>query len=188
MTRAAANRTLLFFKEVDEKNTVKLVNQITECSLLKNNKQRECNLILCVEGGEVNPAFSFYDIMTCVADIKLTTIATGEVASAGVILLLSAQKERRFITPNGLLFLHNVLLEEDKGRVVSATRKAMKMLTREEREGLISSQNIYINILARETNLSKKKARKLMDRETYLTAEEALEYGFVHEIISPKYS
>jgi ATP-dependent Clp endopeptidase proteolytic subunit ClpP len=137
---------------------------------------RPVTMVVSTLGGSAIDMFSVYDTMRMtkeVCDIK--TIGMGKVMSAGVLLLASGTKGRRKIGANCRVMIHGV-----------AGGFGGNLSTMEnEIEEIKWIQQRYIELLATETNLTKKQLKKMIRRQVdvYLSAEQAVEFGIADEII-----
>ncbi len=123
-------------------------------------------------GGVVTSALAIYDTMQFVKP-DVVTIGLGMVASAAAILLAAGTKGKRMALPNTEILLHQVM-GEAAGQAVEIEITARQILK-------IKSK---INqILAKHTGQPLEKIEKDTDRDFYLSAEEAKEYGLIDKIV-----
>jgi len=101
------------------------------------------------------------------------TICVGIAASMAAVLLAAGKKGKRFALPNSEIILHQVMGEAG-GQAVEIEISARH---------IIKIRDKLNKILARHTNQSLKRIEKDTDREFYLEAEEAKNYGMIDEII-----
>jgi ATP-dependent Clp protease protease subunit len=139
-------------------------------------------LYIMSSGGDVATVLAWYDLINYGLSPRpnLTTVGTGSVASAAVILLLSAPKERRFITPNTMIYLHPSSLQLPEGTYLQTQINGM-------RKCLDWWDKRYNDIVAAETGLSVKKIRSMCQKETVIAPQDAKRLGFVHDILSVKH-
>jgi ATP-dependent Clp protease protease subunit len=123
-------------------------------------------------GGVVTSALAIYDTMQFIkADVS--TIGLGMVASAASLLLAAGTKGKRMVLPNTEILLHQVMGQAE-GQAVDIEITAKQILK------IKSKVN---KILSLHTGQPLEKIEKDTDRDFYLTAEEAKEYGLVDKII-----
>lgn len=129
-------------------------------------------------GGEAGASFAFYDLVNTVLNPKphLLAIASGVVASAAIIVLLSVPRERRYMTANAALVLHQGNLSLP-GSVYSLTE--IVGTARAARW----CDKVYVDLIAQHTALSARKIRGMMNRETILSPHKAKKYGFIDHIM-----
>ena len=120
--------------------------------------------------------FAIYDTMRMIRqECEIHTFGLGKVMSAGVLLLAAGTKGKRKIGKNCRVMLHSC----NAGNVGDIHNLQNEM------EAISDLQDKFIAALVAETSLTKKQLKKLLDRKVnvYLTAQEAIEYGIVDEII-----
>lgn len=123
-------------------------------------------------GGSVTAALAIYDTMQFVRP-DVVTIGLGMVASAAAVLLAAGTKGKRMALPNTEILLHQVM-GEAAGQAVEIEITARQILKIKAR----------INeILSKHTGQPLEKIEKDTDRDFYLSAEEAKEYGLIDKII-----
>ena len=133
-------------------------------------------LIINTPGGSADDMFAIYDTMREIQrEVPVHTKGIGKVMSAGVPLLAAGTKGHRRIGENCRVMLHSVI----GGHV-----GPMHQLDNEMEE-IRNIQTQYINILARETNMTERYLRNLMKKKVnvYLSAQEAVDLGIADEII-----
>jgi len=126
-------------------------------------------------GGSASDMFAIYDTMRMIReDCEITTRGLGKVMSAGVLLLAAGTKGKRLLGANCRLMIHSV---------VSGHMGELHNLENELEE-VKWTQEQYIKCLAKETNMTKKYIKNLLNRKVnvYLTAEEAVEHGIADEV------
>ena len=120
--------------------------------------------------------FSIYDVMRLTkSKIDISTIGIGKVMSAAVILMAAGTKGKRKVAKNCRVMLHTV---------IAGTHGTLHDLENEMEE-VKYTQEKYIEILCKETKLTRAKLKKMFARNVnvYLSAEEAVEYGIADEVI-----
>ena len=133
-------------------------------------------MIISTNGGDAREMAAIYDTMRHIRkDCDIETLALGKVMSAGTLILAAGTKGKRKIGKNCRVMIHSV----NAGSVgelhnIENEVKAIKQM-----------QDLYINAMCNETQMTKRQIQKLIDRKinVYLTAEEAIEYGIADEIL-----
>jgi ATP-dependent Clp protease, protease subunit len=126
-------------------------------------------------GGSITSGMAIYDTMKLISS-PITVVVTGMAASMGSILLCAARKGQRFVFPHARVLIHQPLIT---GRMVAAAvdiniqAKEMERL-REELNG----------ILATASGQPLERIVKDTDRDFYMTAQEALDYGMADKIVT----
>lgn len=133
-------------------------------------------LIVSTEGGDATDMFAIYDTVRHLRnDLVIQTFGIGKVMSAGVLLLACGTKGKRKIGKYCRVMLHGV---------ASASAGNISNLKTEMAE-IKKMQEMYIDALASETNLTKSQLKRMMNKNVnvYLSAEEAVEYGIADIIV-----
>ncbi len=126
-------------------------------------------------GGTVTSGMAMYDAMQFVK-CDVSTVCIGMAASIAALILAGGTKGKRFALPNSEVLIHQVMGEVG-GQATEIEISA---------KHIIKIKNKIIQILAKHTGQSSKKIEKDSDRDFYMTAEEAREYGIVDEIIKKR--
>ena len=127
-------------------------------------------------GGSATDMFALYDTMRFVREeCEIKTYGMGKVMSAGVLLLAAGSKGQRRIGANCRVMIHGVM---------SGQHGHLQDLENEMEEAKFT-QKQYIKALAKESNMTEKYIKKLMDKKinVYLDAEEAVDLGIADIII-----
>ena len=127
-------------------------------------------------GGSVVDMFAMYDLMRVIKQkCTVSTIGLGKVMSAGVLLLANGTKGERKVGKNCRVMLHNVMAGFH-GSLVNVENEIKEVNWIQER---------YIDCLEMQTNLTKKKIKKMLNKQLdiYISAEQAIEYGIADVII-----
>ncbi len=124
-------------------------------------------------GGHVESGDSIHDMIKFIKP-KVWIIGTGWVASAGALIYVSVPKERRIALPNTRFLLH---------QPSGGTRGMVSDIEIQAREIIKMNQRL-IKIFAKATGQTEEKIAKDIDRDYWLGAEDAVEYGLVSKIIT----
>ena len=133
---------------------------------------RPIKLYINSPGGTVTAGLAIYDTMQYIK-CEVITICIGMAASMAAVILAAGQKGKRYILPNAEVMLHQVMGEAG-GQATEIEISA---------KHIIKIRDKMNRILAKHTSQPLKKIEKDTDRDFYLSAEEAKEYGIVDEII-----
>jgi ATP-dependent Clp protease protease subunit len=149
---------------------------IAQMLLLEHeDPKKDIKLYLNTPGGVVSAGLAIYDTMQYIKP-DVSTICVGIAASMGAVLLAAGEKGKRFILPNSEVMLHQVMGEAG-GQAVEIEITARQILKIKDK----------INqILAKHTGQPLNRIEKDTDRDFYLSAQEAKEYGVIDEIIKIK--
>ncbi len=127
-------------------------------------------------GGELHSALAIYDTMQFIkCDVQ--TIGIGIVASAASVLLAAGTKGKRFALPNTEILLHQVMAGPLSGQAVDIEIAAKEVIKMKDRVN---------KILAKHTGQPLERVEKDTDRDFWLSAEEAKEYGLIDKILTKR--
>lgn len=139
----------------------------------QQNPKEDIKLYINSPGGVVSSALAIYDTMQYVrADVQ--TICVGLAASAASLLLAAGKKGKRFILPNAEVMIHQVM-GGAQGQASDVDIQARHILKTKE---------ALNKILAKHTGQKVSKVEKDTDRDYFMSAEEATDYGIVDKVIS----
>jgi len=163
------SRTVALFGEITDRLARDVVAQLLALANVGNEPIR---MFISSPGGHVESGDAVFDVVRFIIP-RVIMIGTGWVASAGALIYLSAEKSDRYCLPNTRFLLHQPMGQaHGSGSDVEIhTREILKMRRR---------LNL---IIARETGQTLERVERDTDRDHWLTAEEAREYGIVGSII-----
>ncbi len=140
--------------------------------LASQDPNKDIQLYINTPGGSVTAGLAIYDTMQYVK-CPVATICFGLAGSMGAVLLAAGEKGKRFALPNAEILLHQV--------AGGATGPAVEIeITAKQ---IIKIKNKLNKILAKHTGQPLSKIEKDTDRDFYLSAEEAKQYGVIDEVI-----
>lgn len=137
--------------------------------------KKDIKLYLNTPGGSVTAGLAIYDAMQYVKN-PVTTICVGMAASMGAVLLAAGKKGKRLALPNSEILLHQVMGGAE-GQAVEIEITA---------KHIVKIKDKLNQILAKHTGQRLDRIERDTDRDFYLTAAEAKEYGLIDEIIKTK--
>ena len=143
--------------------------------LASKDDKKDIQLYINSPGGSVTAGLAIYDTMQYIK-CPLSTVCVGMAASMGAVLLASGAKGKRFALPNAEIMLHQVA-GGAQGVATDIEINARQIIRIKE------SLN---NIIAKHTGQKIEKITVDTDRDFYLTAESAKEYGIIDEVIKTK--
>jgi len=143
--------------------------------LASKDSKKDIKLYINSPGGSVTAGLAIYDTIQHI-DCDVSTICIGMAASMGATLLASGTKGKRFALPNSEILLHQVA-GGIKGQATEIEIEARQILK------IKAKLN---QILVEHTGQPIKKVEKDTDRDFYLSAEEALKYGIIDQVIKSK--
>jgi len=165
-------RTLLLSGDIDKELAEKLIRGIL---LLEDEEDTPIRVFIDSPGGDADAGYAIFDMLRFVKP-EIITVGMGTVASAAALVHLAAGKENRLSLPNAHFLLHQPL----SGMRGVATEIEIHA---RELERLRNKINVLI---AQETGQTLEKVAQDTDRDYWLNAEEALEYGLITRIIKSR--
>ena len=170
--RFLEDRKVFLWGEVSDKSA----REVTESLLYleANAPGEEIIFYLNSPGGSITAGMAIFDTMQLISS-PIKVIVTGMAASMGSILLCGAAKGKRLLYPNSRVLIHQPLIT---GRMVAVAVDIN--IQAEEMEKLREELN---KILAETSGQPLEKIQADTDRDFYLNAEEAIEYGLADAII-----
>ena len=136
------------------------------------NPERDINLYINSPGGDVPPLLAIYDTMQYVRP-DVSTICIGQAASAAAVLLLAGTKGKRLALPNA-----RIMLRQPQG---GAEGQAADVEI--QAEEITRTRTLLEELIARHTGQPLERVARDTDRDFILTAEEAVDYGIVDEVV-----
>lgn len=143
--------------------------------LESEDPDKDVQLYINSPGGVVTAGLAIYDTMQYVR-CPVSTICIGQAASMGAVLLAAGSKGRRFALPHSRIMIHQPM----GGARGQATD--IEIQAREIRH----IKDVLIQILVDATGKSTEQISKDIDRDFYLGAEQAKDYGIIDEVFLPK--
>ncbi len=143
--------------------------------LAAEDDAKDINFYINSPGGVVTAGLAIYDTMQYLK-CPITTICVGQAASFGAVLLAAGDKGKRFALPNARIMIHQPL----GGAQGAATD--IEIQTKE----ILRMKKLLIDILVKHTGQPISKVEKDSDRDFYLGAAEAVEYGLIDQVITQK--
>lgn len=142
------------------------------------NPDKDINLYINSPGGSITAGMAIFDTMQVIRP-NVSTICVGMAASMGAFLLAAGEKGKRFALPNSEVMIH----QPSGGMEGQATD--IEIRTRR----ILSMKETLNRILAERTGQDIEKIRRDTERDYFMTAAEAKEYGLIDEILTgPKNS
>ena len=171
-SRLLKNRIILLSGEINDACSSSIIAQLLYLDSISNE---DISLYINSPGGSVSAGMAIYDTMNFIKS-DVATICVGMAASMGAFLLSSGQKGKRSALPSSEIMIHQPL----GGAEGQATE--IKIVA----EHIIKLKKKLNTILAKNTKKSLKIIENDTERDHYLDAEEALEYGLIDKIIKKK--
>jgi ATP-dependent Clp protease protease subunit len=170
-SRLLKDRIIFLGTDVDEATANIVVAQLL--FLQAEDDKKDIYLYINSPGGIVYHALAIYDTMRYIKN-DVQTFGIGIQASAAAVLLSSGAKGKRFILPNASVMIH---------QPASATQGKVTDMEIDLKESLRLKQRL-IDIMASNTGQKSAKIKTDMERDFWMTAQEAKDYGLVDEVIA----
>jgi len=171
--RFLEERKVFLWGEVNDESAEDLVEKFMFMELADPGKP--ITFYINSPGGSITSGMAIYDTIKLLKS-PITVVVTGMAASMGSILLCSAQKGKRFIYPHARVLIHQPLIS---GRMVAPAVDIN--IQAKEMERLRVETN---KILAEASGQPLERIIKDTDRDFYMTAQEAIDYGLVDKIVT----
>ncbi|MCF7952995.1 MAG: ATP-dependent Clp protease proteolytic subunit [Spirochaetales bacterium] len=168
--RMLETRSILISGEINKELAERVVRQLL---LLDAQGKEPIKVFIDSPGGDADAGFAIYDMIRFVGP-KVYTIGMGLVASAAAIVLLASPSKQRIALPNSHYLIHQPL---------SGIRGVATEIEIHARQ--LEKLRVKVNqLISSETGTALEKVEKDTDRDCWLDAPEAVEYGLVSEIIT----
>ena len=172
-SRLLKDRIIFLGGEVTDDEANLIVAQML--FLEADDPDKDISLYINSPGGSITAGMAIYDTMQYIR-CDVSTICIGMAASMGAFLLAAGAKGKRRALPNGEILIHQPL----GGARGQATEVAIHA------EQLIKTREKMNKILAERTGQTVEQIALDTERDHYMTAEEALNYGLIDEILPPR--
>lgn len=170
MERLLETRTITIFGEIN----MKLAQEVTEkLMLLAADSDEDIKIFINSPGGHVESGDTIFDMIRFVKP-RVKVIGTGWVASAGALIYAAADRENRLSLPNTRFLLHQPM------GGVRGQAQDIKI----EAEEIIKMRERLNRIFSEQTGQPLEKVAKDTERNFWMTAKEAIDYGLVGKIIN----
>ncbi|MBT3313735.1 MAG: ATP-dependent Clp protease proteolytic subunit [Anaerolineae bacterium] len=140
--------------------------------LSHQDPEKEIQIYINSPGGSIYAGLAIYDTMQMIPN-PISTVAVGVAASFGTVILTAGTKGRRYTLPNATIHMHQPL----GGAQGQATDIVIQA------EEIMRLKSDLLDILAKHTGQDKKTVEKDSDRDVYMNATQAVEYGLVDQIL-----
>lgn len=172
-SRLLKDRIILIFGEINDAVSASVIAQLL--FLTNQNEEEDIYIYINSPGGMVSAGLAIYDTMKYIKS-PVITIGMGMCASMGAFLLSSGTKNKRYALPNTRIMIHQPM----GGANGQATDI---MIVAEE---IIKTKKQLNKILSENTNQPLEKIENDVERDYYMSAYEAKEYGVIDKVISEK--
>jgi ATP-dependent Clp protease protease subunit len=163
---------IIFLGDAIEDHLANLV--IAQLLFLESeDPEKEINMYINSPGGSVTAGLAIYDTMQFVKP-PVSTLCVGQAASMGAVLLAAGAKGKRYSLPHSRIMIHQLSggFEGQAADIDIQAREALRL------------REVLNQILAHHTGQNIKKIEKDTDRDNFLSAQQALDYGLIDEVIA----
>lgn len=168
------DKRLIFFSDVvTDKSANEIIRRLWYLEFSKPKKP--ILLVINSPGGSVDSGFAIWDQIKMISS-PVTTLVTGLAASMGSILSLVAEPKRRFATPNARIMVHQPLISN----VVEGQATDLKI----QAEQILKTRSHIASLYAEATGKEIAVIEKTIDRDTWMSAKEAVDFGLLDGIVS----
>ena len=173
-SRLLKDRIIFLGSPIDSEVANTIVAQLL--LLQSQSSERDIQLYINSPGGSVDAGLAIYDTMQFIS-APVSTICVGLAASMGALLLMSGSTGRRLALPHSRIMIHQPLIH---GGGLSGQVSDIEIEAKE----LVRNKRIFVEIMAHHTGKSIEQIELDSDRNYYMTAEEAKDYGLIDQVVS----
>jgi ATP-dependent Clp protease, protease subunit len=170
-SRLLKDRIIMLGDEINDQVANSVIAQLL--FLEADNPEKDISIYINSPGGSTTAGFAIFDTMEYIKP-DISTICIGMAASFGAMLLLAGTKGKRYALPNSEIMIHQPL-GGARGQATEIEISARRILKLRD----------HVNqIISDRTGQQVEKIEKDTDRDYFMSAEEALEYGIIDKIIT----
>jgi ATP-dependent Clp protease protease subunit len=173
--RLLKTRSVLLSGPVDNQLAQRVVQSLL--ILEADDTKKPIDLIINSPGGSVTAGFGIYDVMNYLR-APIRCIAAGITASIATIILLGTKKDNRLVLPNTRLLIHQPLIPMN----IFGPTSDLEITANE----IVKTRKRINALLATECGQPLEKVEKDTQRDYWLSAEEAVEYGLVSRVVNSR--
>ena len=175
-SRLLKERIIFLGEEVNDVTAGLVVSQLL--FLESEDPDKEIHLYINSPGGSITDGMGIVDTMNYIS-CPVSTICIGMAASMGAVLLASGEKGRRFATPNSEILIHQPLIA---GGGLSGQTTEIKI----HADHMVKTREKLNKLLSDRTGQPLEIIEKDTERDNYMTAQEALNYGLIDGIMDKR--
>ena len=177
-SRLLKDRIIFLGEEVNATTASLVIAQLL--FLESEDPDKEISLYLNTPGGSITDGMGIVDTMNYIK-CPVSTICIGMAASMGSVLLACGEKGKRFATPNSEILIHQPLIG-GQGGGISGQATEIKI----HADHMIRTRAKLNKLLSEKTGQSIETIERDTERDHYMTAQEALEYGLIDGIMDKR--
>lgn len=165
------SRIILMSMPIDEQTASLVVAQLIYLS--NEDADSPIQMYISSPGGSIYAGMGIYDTMQMIPN-RISTVAVGFTASFGTVLLTAGSKGHRYALPNATIHMHQPWASGGGGQATDIEIHAKE---------IVRQKRAINDILVESTGKSIEEIEKDTDRDFYMNAKEAVEYGLVDEVL-----
>ncbi len=165
-------RKIFFSAPVDDRSALDAIRKLWYLEAADPGKP--ILFIINSPGGSVDSGFAVWDQIKMLKS-PVTTLITGLAASMGSILSLAGGKGKRYATPHSRIMIHQPSIHG----IIRGQATDLEIQAKE----ILKTRNVIINIYMEATGKKFEELEKALDRDTWMSAQEALEFGLIDQIV-----
>lgn len=165
-------RRIFLSDAVDNASSAEIIRQLWYLEL--SNPGKPITLIINSPGGSVDCGFAIWDQIKMITS-PVSTLVTGLAASMGSVLSLCAAPKRRFATPNSRIMIHQPMI----GGTIQGQATDLDIQAKE----MLKTRDALIKLYVKATGKDFATIERAIDRDTWMSAQEALDFGLLDSII-----
>ena len=173
-SRLLKDRIVMLSGEIDDAVASSIVAQLL--FLEAEDPDKDIYLYINSPGGVVTSGFSIYDTMNYIKP-DVSTICIGQAASMGAFLLSCGAKGKRYALPNSRIMIHQPL-GGAQGQATDIEIQAKEILRMKE---------ILNNVLSQNSGKDLAQVEKDTDRDFFMSAEDAMQYGLIDQVLQKSF-
>jgi len=173
-SRLLEDRIIFIGDQIDSHLVSSVIAQML--FLEKKDPDKDITIYINTPGGEVYSGMAIYDTMQHIK-CDVCVIAVGLAASMGSVFLVWGTKGKRYALPHSKIMIHQPLISWG-GITGQATDIQI------EAEEMVKVKNMFIDLFVKHTGQKRDKIAQDMERNKWMTAEEALKYGIIDKIVN----
>ena len=175
-SRLLKDRIIFLGEDVNQTSASLVIAQLL--FLESEDPDREISLYINSPGGSITDGMGIVDTMNYIK-CPVSTICVGLAASFGAVLLANGEKGKRFATPNAEILIHQPLIG---GNGIAGQTTEIKI----QADHMIKTREKLNKLLSDKTGQSIETIERDTERDHWMTAEEALEYGLIDGIMDKR--
>lgn len=166
-------RRIFLCDAIDMNSAKEIIRKIWYLELVDPGKP--ILFVISSPGGSVDAGFAIWDQIKMITS-PVITLVTGLAASMGSILSLCASPKKRFATTNARIMIHQPAIHG----VVKGQATDLEIQAKE----ILKSRDMLVDLYCEATGKNRKEVEKALDRDTWMSAEEALKFGLLDKIVT----